>query len=359
MDFRTKDKLFQIVDASLPEDRKLWLECWNQWPSREVHAHPSYVELFCDSGHRALAAIYQGDQSGILLPLVARPLAAQPWLSPNDERWDLITPYGYGGPFQWGQPDGKLFWRQLDTWAQRRNIVGLTARLSLFESQLLPFEGPVNTPMMNVVRSLTPTTEEIWASYASKVRKNVRKARANGLRVEVDETGSQLDDFLAIYYETMKRRDAADGFYFPKEFFSTITSELKGQFAIFHVLHDTRIISTELVLLSATTMYSFLGGTDSEFFSLRPNDLLKHEIIEWGKNRGMHSFVLGGGYGYEDGIYKYKLAFAPNGSVPFKVGYHSFLPAEEQLLLQTRQSFALSSGQEWLPRDNFFPQYRS
>lgn len=359
MRFGNAQDEFRIVDARNSEDREYWLSCWDQWPSREVHAHPSYVDLFTEEHQIPIAAIFRVGDSGVLLPMVARPLAAEAWLSNDDSRWDVITPYGYGGPYCWGAPDERAFWQALDSWAQANLVVGLTARLSLFSEGLLPFSGQINTPMMNVVRSLNLSPEDLLSDYASKVRKNVRKARKSGLRVEVDETGERLDSFLAIYYETMKRRGAGEGFYFPKEFFTTIVDKLTGQFVLFHVFQEEKVISTELVLLSANTMYSFLGGTNSEHFPLRPNDLLKHEAIEWGRKQGLQNFVLGGGYGYEDGIYKYKLAFAPSGSVPFKVGYHTFLPSEEPLLVQAREQFAISSDNGWKPRENFFPLYRS
>ncbi len=359
MSFQFSNDCFRVLEGNHEQDRALWIEQWNSWPTREVQGHPSYMDRFCLPSQVPLAITYQSPEGGVLLPIVARSLSEEVWYSIDSPCWDLITPYGYGGPFSWGNVDAAAFWSELDNWAAAHNIVSLTSRLSLFQSQRLFFQGTVETPMLNVVCNLDCTEEELWSQYAAKVRKNVRKAERSGLRVIADQSGEKLEEFLEIYYATMKRREAGSGFYFPKEFFASICSELPGQFIFFHVLHENKVISTELVLCSQRTMYSFLGGTNSDMFSMRPNDLLKHEANRWGQKNGMHNFVLGGGYGYEDGIYKYKLAFAPKGSVPFQVGYHVFSPEQDARLTTMRAAYSTHKGETWQPREHFFPPYRS
>ena len=80
------------------------------------------------------------------------------------------------------------------------------------------------------------------------------------------------------------------------------------------MLSEGRVVSTELVFVAAEHVYSFLGGTLTEALELRANDLLKHEIIRWARDAGRKTFVLGGGYGAADGIFRYKLSFAPKGA---------------------------------------------
>ncbi|MFK4998691.1 GNAT family N-acetyltransferase [Bacillus sp. N9] len=81
---------------------------------------------------------------------------------------------------------------------------------------------------------------------------------------------------------------------------------MKGNFVYIHVLNEDKVVSTELVLYGSENCYSFLGGTDRNYFKLQPNTLLKYEVIKWAKEKGLKRFILGGGYGKDDGIYKYK-----------------------------------------------------
>jgi len=176
------------------------------------------------------------------------------------------------------------------------------------------------------------------------VRKNVKKARASGVRIEFDEDGTRLDDFLRLYAHTLDRRDAADRYRFQRDFFERLP---EGGRVYVHALLDGEVVSSELVLLSERNAYSFLGGTDSASFAARPNDLLKWELILRLKEQGKRRFVLGGGYTAGDGIFRYKRSFAPHGLVPFSVGRRVF----QQQLYDELTARAAGGG-------DFFPAYR-
>lgn len=349
---------FQVLDASTQEGRAAWIALWSRWPDREIMAHPEYARLFARPGDRAVAVVGGTADAAILLPLLLRPLAAEPWARPGERRWDAATPYGYGGAFTWGDAAAAApaFWREYGGFCADERIVATFARLSLFPEQLAPMPGRVETRLTNVVRSLDDPMERIWRDYAPKVRKNVHAAERAGLRVEVDGTGARLDAFLAIYSETMRRRDAAKPYHFPRRFFEDIVARLAPHFAFFHVLSGETVVSTELVLCSAHRLYSFLGGTHEEAFRLRPNDLLKHHVVTWGIEQGKRAYVLGGGYTDGDGIYRYKLAFAPRGAVPFHVTCAVHDERGYAELVATR---AEAEGRRWVARPGFFPAYRA
>lgn len=353
----------EILDAAVPVDRARWLELWSDWPGREVHAHPTYVELFARDGvDRSMALAWSQGGASALLAVILRPISEEEWVNEDLSFWDLITPYGYGGPYTWGasEIDGSEFLKSVEAWARDERVVTGFLRLSLFQEQLLALPGARVERMTNVVRSLDLDDEALWSDYAHKVRKNVKRARKHELTVEFDESGAGLDDFLEIYLGTMERRDAGASFYFERGFFERLIDEISGGFVFVHVrAPDGLVISTELVLLSAHTGYSFLGGTRSEAFAMRPNDLLKHETIRWLRDAGKRSFVLGGGYGADDGIYRYKKAFAPHGDHTFStqslvLNRHAF-----DTLMSARSDWELAQGRTWSPAEGFFPPYRS
>ena len=312
---------FRILDARSAEDRAAWVGAWSVWPGREVSAHPTYVEFFARPADRVLAAA----SDGVLFPFIVRSLSKEAWADPEEPACDLTSPYGYGGAFAWGGASAaEAFWDELDRWAAREHVVTAFARLSLFPDQLLDFRGDVVEVFPNVVRELSGSEDELWKDYAHKVRKNVKRALELGLSVERDANGRRLGEFLGIYEQTMDRRSAGPAYYFGRPFFERLIAQLPQCIQFFHVLSDGRVVSTELCFVSAEHVYSFLGGTLAEAFVLRANDLLKHEIIRWAKEAGKKTFVLGGGYGAADGIFRYKLSFAPQGERPFRVGTTRF-----------------------------------
>jgi hypothetical protein len=352
---------FKILDQANSAERSEWLKLWNMWPEREVFAHPDYPALFAKPGDKVLCASEATTSGGVLFPFLLRPLAREEWVDNNEESWDLVGPYGYGGVFAWGRgPDAQDdFWVNFEAWIENNKVVSSFVRLSLFPDQTIPFRGTVEHNTSNIVRTLEIDPEVLWREYEHKVRKNVNKAKQANLTVEIDPTGLRLDEFMAIYYSTMDRRDASGSYYFPKSFFESLCANLSGQFTFFHVLHESKVVSTELVLVSRRHLYSFLGGTLPDAFSMCPNDLLKHEVNLWGREAQMHSFVLGGGYQSEDGIFRYKKSFAPQGVTEFFVGKRVHQPAAYDRLVLQRQEWEKSRGVDWAPKPAFFPLYRA
>lgn len=352
---------FHIWDASDPQDRRAWIGAWTRWPDREVFGHPEYVRLYAGPHVRALCAAASDGGSDVLYPFLLRALGDEPYCAtPLRDCTDIATPYGYGGPFQWGaawtSDAVRAFWREFDAWALKSRVVSEVVRFSLFPETLVAYAGERRVLLDNVVCTLR-SEDDRWRSFEYKVRKNVNKARASGAAVQIDETGERLDDFLAIYEGTMNRRGQTH--FFGREYFDRIHTDLRGLFTYFHVLIGGAVVSTELVLISANRIYSYLGGTDAAWFHVRPNDLLKVEIMKWAYAAGKREFVLGGGNARSDGIYRYKLSFAPDGSKPFAIGSRVLSERAYEQLVESRRMFAARQGAEWQPKPEYFPAYRA
>jgi hypothetical protein len=384
---------FTVWHAGDPAERAEWLRAWSEWPEREVFAHPAYAELYETETDRALCAAWRDGASTVLFPLLARaiPLAAR--------HCDLSTPYGYGGPFVWGEtgdpgnlhrghgqagnpaeatppslphveairnPRPQLgaappslplqFWPAYERWTRELGAVSEFVRFNLFPEALLgSYPGEKVCRTMNVVRALDVSPEELWQDFDYKVRKNVKRARLSGIRIVHDPEGARIDDFLRIYRGTMARRHASGTYDFPAEFFRRIQSHLPGCHTWFHAVLEGVTIATELVLLSPHRAYSFLGGTDERYFAQRPNDLLKVAIIEWCRDTGRRAFVLGGGYEPSDGIFRYKLSFAPHGQREFHIGKRILDQDAYAALIASRRG----ADPGWQPHPGYFPAYRA
>jgi len=348
---------FVVLEASNREQHEKWLRLWTALPGREVFAHPDYAQLFLEPDSEALCASWEVDTDVVLFPFVMRQLSNLPGAT-SDKIYDIITPYGYGGAFFGGQPVATQFWAGFRRWCEEKRVVSCFARLSLFPTQVLPFDGVISKQQYNVVCNLKSTPGKIWEQYEAKVRKNVKRAVRCDLTVEVDDCGARLQEFYQIYQSTMERRAAKQFYLFSESFFTNLVQRLRGMYCFFHVLHEGKVVSTELVLLSSSRMYSFLGGTLSSHYSMRPNDLLKHSIIEWGISRGLLDFVLGGGAAPNDGIFAYKKSFAPEGLHPFMVGKQIYDDKLYGHLVQQRKDW-LQESYRSIENTDFFPLYRA
>jgi hypothetical protein len=345
--------------ALLEADDDRWTALWECSPEREVWAHPSYARLYEASGADAVCASWESADGCVLYPLLLRNLGTEPWWELDiGPATDIVSPYGYGGPFFWGRDRPAVaaaFWPSFQDWAGSVGAVSELVRFSLFSDELLPYPGETEVRRQNVVRDLAPDSDALWMDVKHKVRKNVKRARREGVTVEVDPTGARFDEFLALYLRTMERRGAGEEYFFSPQYFERIVRRLPGEPLFFHAVFAGRVVSSQLVLRSATSAYSFLGGSDERAFNTRPNDLLKWEILLSARQEGFRRFVLGGGLEMEDGIFRHKLAFAPAGRMPFRVGHRVLRPEVYERLIKVRAR----ADPQWSPRPGWFPVYRA
>ena len=349
---------FFLLDAAVPEQRAQWLSLWRRWPTQEVMAHPGYGELFVRPGDRIVCACQMGEESGILFPLIVRPLRSEPWGRGEGESCDLVSPYGYGGPFGWGLYNVEEFWTGFDQWAQTIRAVSLFTRFSLFKDQLIPFFGDTVVKGPCVIVPLNQEPNAMLASYAKTVRRNIRQAERAGVTLESDPECRRLEEFLSVYYATMNRVGARPLYYFSKSFFEQMIAELPNQVLLFHALYNQQVVSSQLILISEHHLYAFLDGTLDEGLRLRANPSLSHEVNLWGSAQGKQHMVLGGGYSGEDGLLRYKQRYAPNRNVLFSVGSKIFDHDAHHALIKTRAAWEFQQGRHWAPSCDFFPAYR-
>lgn len=321
--FKGVKKLIKVLTI---DQQDKWDECVRAVPNYDVFYLNDYLRAFQSLGAGdPLLAIYSNDSDYAVNAVFKRDISEDKHFNgkiESNKYFDIITPYGYGWFIGTVSNKTELMqeWRNF---CYDNGFVSEFVRFNLFTDYKDYYPGVVETNTHNVVRTLQEPLESIWADFKPKVRKNVKRANANGLQIDLDNKGSYLDDFLRIYYGTMERTGANEGFFFPKSFFETLM-HMKDNTMFFHVMYEEKVISTELVIYGAENCYSYLGGTDCEYFELRPNDFLKYEIIKWAKEKGLQNFVLGGGYGTDDGIFQYKASFAPHGIREYYIGKSIF-----------------------------------
>jgi len=353
---------FQVLAAKDIKERSRWLEIWLSWPRHDIFAHPDFVRIHESEFEKAFAAVYKTEKGTILYPFLKRNLGALDWIPKEFFSWiDLSSSYGYGGAYYWGDDTAKAevsdnFWKVYNEWVEKENCISEFIRFHLFDQDLAVYPGEKIMRSKNIVRTLMLSEDNLWMDFEQKVRKNIKKSQRSRLECIIDEDGRYLDDFLKIYESTMTRRKATDFYYFNRNYFETISKNLSDNSAYFHVLDNGKIVSTELVIYSSQTVYSFLGGTADEAFNKRPNDLLKYHVMIWAREHRISNYVLGGGYAPEDGVYRYKKSFAPHGEYDFYTGQRIINLSKYKKLIDTRRN---SLHGVWQPQNGYFPQYRS
>ncbi|CAM1373823.1 GNAT family N-acetyltransferase [Tenacibaculum xiamenense] len=356
--------MFEILRINSVNGREKYLNLISSLNINNPYSQLDYVDVFSEGLESLVCFFYSNKENNarVIMLVHINPIQIK---EEKIQYFDVVTPYGYSGPISSANAsefDIKEFWKNVDQWYAENNVVSEFIRFNLSNNHL-NYSGEVVQTMLNIKGEILEEDLQ-WKSFDRKVRKNVNKAKRENLKSKVYFRDSIDDDkifeFYNIYIETMTRTNALEKFHYSLEDFKRFIKFNNKYCAICTVYLDDTPIASELVLKSKDSMYSFLGGTDERFFDKRPNDFLKVELIDWGRNQDLKYYVLGGGYGLEDGIFKYKKCFFPNDIVNYYTGRKVVNKMVYDSLVEKANRYRVSRGLSELDiKDkSFFPLYK-
>ncbi len=254
------------------------------------------------------------DELKVVMPFILRKIVVH---GKETGYFDVTSPWGYNGPLYDTKMSSDLildYWSLVDNWYEENKVVSEFLRFN-FNHNYEHYTGTKVHTLRNVKGNISDW-DNFWSNLKSNTRNQFRKAKKEGLTFEIhykDIPEEKVKAFYDVYIGTMDRRDAIDSFYHPLEYFTNFAAQNPGKCAIGLVYQENLPISCELFLISNDTMYSFLGGTSSDHFKLRPNEFLKINAIEWARSEGLVFYMIGGGLSNSetDNLYLYKKKYFP------------------------------------------------
>jgi serine/alanine adding enzyme len=136
-----------------------------------------------------------------------------------------------------------------------------------------------------------PKEEEVlWSQLDGNIRRQVRKARKNGLRAEVDRSGK----LLPAFYEMFGRFTHQVGTpVFSYEFLHNVIQAFPGGFNIALVWHEEIPVAGYFQLEMGNTMYGMWGAALPESLKLRSAYLAMWEIMRDAIQKGFAYLDMG------------------------------------------------------------------
>ena len=269
----------------------------------------------------------------------------------NIKYYDIVTPYGYGGPLIQNCKDKNtdklisLFWEKFLEYAFLNKIICSFVRFHPIEKNY-EYSKDSSTVCIDL-----NSEEQIWSDISSKCRNIIRKAIKNNVMVIEDENLKKINDFQNLYYDTMKKNNADEYYFFKEEFFEQLKFLKEKEITHFYALHEDKIISSILVLMGDEYLHYYLSANSQEGYSLNANSLLLYEIAKYGLKRGYKYFHLGGGYGGDDSpLFKFKSSFHKNHTLSFYIGKKIF---NQKIYDELCQKAGIDNRSL-----NYFPLYR-
>lgn len=285
--------------------------------------------------------------------------------------YDSITPYGYGGFLLEGLDTSSNTTLNANSNAER-----LQTMWSAYVDKMKE-EGVVDNfvryhPVLANAVAMKPcsevidlgktvamdlTNEEvIWRNIHSKNRNMIRKAEKSGIEIKHGQGLELFEEFIKIYNATMDKDHAQKYYYFSPDFYRSIHLDLKNNYEMFWAEYEGKIIAMSIMLFANGKLNYHLSGSDFEYRSMAPSNLLLYKAAMWGYEQGMKTFHLGGGLGSEkDSLFKFKIAFNRFSDYQFSISKHVFSQTHYDALVANRAAHDDSFDRE----SNFFPLYRS
>jgi FemAB-related protein (PEP-CTERM system-associated) len=122
-----------------------------------------------------------------------------------------------------------------------------------------------------------PDEEEVlWKELDGNIRRQVRKARKNGLRAEVNRSGASLEPFYDMFSRFTHQAGTP---VFSRAFLENVVKYFPDEFNIALIWHEQKVIAGYFQLEMGDTMYGMWGAGLPEELKLRPAYLALWEIM--------------------------------------------------------------------------------
>ena len=151
---------------------------------------------------------------------------------------------------------------------------------------------PLFTKHTSVI-DLTRSEEEIFNSFKSKTRYNIRLAEKHGVKVQEDNSEKVFEAYLKLLFETTARQ----GFYAHNKDYHRQQWKILQPAGISHLLTATykgKILSAFLLFIFNNTLYYPYGASTREYKELMASTLLMWKAIKFGRAHGCKLFDLWG-----------------------------------------------------------------
>ena len=236
---------------------------------------------------------------------------------PNTDFYDLCSPYGFAGIIC-NTNDVSFIKRALNAQKQQALKQNIIAEFMRFN------------PCLNIGENLKNSLDFFakgnsnvavycdnsrFDFYSKRLKSKINKAK----REIYVKQSSNIEQFIALYYETMKRNNATDFYFFKQEYFENL---LKNKNTImFEACLNGKIISMAIFIFDERAMFYHLGANSKEYMKGNNNAIyaIFESAFDFAYNKGIPLCYLGGGVKENDELFAFKKQFA-SFITPFYIG---------------------------------------
>lgn len=175
---------------------------------------------------------------------------------------------------------------------------------------------------VRMILPLPESSEELWSSFKSKLRSQIRKSEKNGLNFEIGSSAALVDEFYQVFAVNMR---ALGSPVHGKELFINLQKLMKDRMVISIVRCDGKAIGAGIVLIGGQNASIPWASTLSEFNRLAPNMMVYWSLLEHITDQGCKNFDFGRS-SIGEGTYRFKEQW---GAKPHQLIWRNFSQTKE------------------------------
>lgn len=298
---------FEVIERNNPK----WDEIVKKSLIYDFH-HTSFYHKI-DNDFRSVLFYAEWGGYFMAFPLVIRPIENTDW-------FDMTSVYGYCGfvsnknIIELNDDLRTFFINQFKIYCEKNNIVSVFSRLHPIVEQKAIFSnfGTVVDLNKTVAIDLRLSPEEQRAQYRKSNKSEINQLKRKGFSVIEAKSKSDMDAFIAIYYETMDRVNADTYYYFSKEYFyGFLSNDSFGNKLLLAKFND-EIVAGAIFTYTDKIMQYHLAGTTENYIRETPMKLILDEARLLGNRLRLEFLHLGGGVGGSDNdsLFRFKSGFS-------------------------------------------------
>ncbi|MFD0621035.1 lipid II:glycine glycyltransferase FemX [Paenibacillus sp. GCM10027629] len=344
-------------------------ERWDEWVYQTEHPDVYWLSGYCalyeaNQEGKAQLFVYKDESGFVLYPFLLREVYTLPYLQAlrqdsDPKLYDIITPYGYGGPIcSLGERQDRValvsaFAHAFQQYCQQHCIISEFVRFSPFieNEKDYPAVDPIflrNTISIPIDREV----DVIMSRFTAHNRNRLRTSLKANLKYRVVDS-SNIETFIAMYHQTMNRKDAQAYYFFPASYFHQMFQTLEDKITILEVYNEEGVVvSTALFIHMGKSVHYHLGASDPAYLHVSPNNAMMYYAAIHFKEQGYSFIHLGGGYAGNDSLYRFKKGFNRDEPCNYYVGMkirHEYWYRELERRLNLQSTDQVS----------YFPSYRN
>lgn len=324
----------------------------------DIYFHPAYGKM-CEliDGGECCRYVLDTGSGRIVNQFIKRTV---PFLVDGVQYYDIVTPYGYGGPVILESSDKEklidAYREQFAAYCAENRIICEFVRyhpiLKNYEVFSAVYENTYSRHTVGT--NLQDFEDPVQSEFSKSARREVRKCESAGVTCVIHPHPDNLDTFKALYEETMDRNHADKMYYFPDAYYQMLTTDLRDSVLEMQAYLQDEIVASEIYFITAGIMHAHLLGSSSALLELGGGAILEAAAARWGKENGYRYIHHGGGRSSaeDDPLYLYKKKFGKHTEFDFYTGKKIW----DQAIFDKAVAIRKQEGE--ITNPDFFPVYR-